>query len=78
MYMSLVDVCQDVLSASMEPNDSHYIERNKHSLGYVIELDDLRLHLIFVSHSPPNVTALYVRIILSLKTKKQKITYHLT
>ena len=53
--MLLVYVCQDVLSASTELNDSRYVERNKHYLGYVIELDDLRLHLIFVSHSPPNV-----------------------
>ena len=37
--MLLVYACQDVLSASTELNDSHYIECNKHYLSYAIELD---------------------------------------
>ena len=38
--MLLVYACQGVLSASTELNDSHYIEWDKHYLGYVTELDD--------------------------------------
>ena len=80
--MLLVYVCQDVLSALMELNDSHYIERNEHYLGYVIELDVFTSSFDFCLAFTPkcmfyDITALYVRIILSLK-KMQKITYHLT
>ena len=39
-YMLLVYAWQGVLSTSTELNDSHYMEWNKHYLGYVIKLDD--------------------------------------
>ena len=40
MLLALLYACQCVFSASTEPNDSHFIEWDKHQLSYVIELDD--------------------------------------
>ena len=62
-YMLLVYACQSVLSASTELNDSHYIEWNKHYLGYVIELDDY-VSIWFLAHIHPQMYVLWYNIFI--------------
>ena len=47
--MLLAYACQGIFSASTEPDDSHFIEWDKHYLSYVIELDDFVSIRFFVS-----------------------------